>query len=52
MVLIQFPPFVKVISEQIRDFRTSYLQDFQPNADSEDDAFIDQSVSETKEEAN
>ena len=51
MVLMQFPPFVKVISEQIRDFRTSYLQDFQANADSEDDKFIDQSISETKEEA-
>lgn len=51
MVLMQFPPFVKVISEQIRDFKTSYLQDFQANADSEDDAFIDQSISETAEEA-
>lgn len=51
MVLMQFPPFVKVISEQIRDFKTSYLQDFQANADSEDDAFINQSISETAEEA-
>ena len=51
MVLMQFPPFVKVISEQIRDFKTSYLQDFQANADSEDDAFIDQTVTETPEEA-
>ena len=51
MVLMQFPPFVKVISEQIRDFKTSYLQDFQALADTEDDAFLDQSVSETKEEA-
>ena len=50
MVLMQFPPFVKVISEQIRDFKTSYLQDFQANADSEDDAFIDQTVTETPEE--
>jgi hypothetical protein len=49
MVLMQFPPFVKVISEQIRDFKTSYLQDFQANADTEDDTFIDQSISESVE---
>ena len=50
MVLMQFPPFVKVISEQIRDFKTSYLQDFQAQADDEDGA-LDFTPTQTPEEA-
>ena len=50
MVLMQFPPFVKVISEQIRDFKTSYIQDFQAQADDEDKA-LDFTPTQTPEEA-
>lgn len=48
--LMQFPPFVKVIQKQIIDFRTSYLKDFQAEADNEDDK-IDLTPTQTEEEA-
>jgi hypothetical protein len=42
IVLLQFPSFVKVIAERIKEFKSEYVKDFQSDANDEDDILINE----------